>query len=226
MPPDDFGSWTTRLCRQIGELLRHLVHGGSSTSPTRARFPARELVADTSWEDLPLSPEGQAQLARLRDRLDRPARRRKTRDPASRTRRGLLVLFTGTSSAGKPLAAAALGKEVGTKVLRVDTPSIGSQSIGEAEDYLDGIFEHARAEGAILFFDEADALFGRRSEVRDAHDRYANPETSSFLERFEVFGGVGIVVVETEEDLDRALLRRVDAAIDFGSSDGCVVDPG
>lgn len=219
MPLDDLVSWTTHLGKQIGKSLRHLLQGGSSSSPIQARSPAHELVTNSSWEDLPLSSESRAQLERLEDRLANHARRRTTRKSASRTRRGLLVLFTGTSSSEKPLAAGALGKEVGRKVLRVDTPSIVSQNIGEAEEHLDRFFKEAQAEEAILFFDEADALFGRRSEVRDAHDRYGNPETNYFLERFEAFGGAGILVVKTEEDLDQALLRRFDAVIDFGSAD-------
>lgn len=219
MPFDDFVSWTTRLGKQIAKSLRHLLQGGSPSSPVEARSPAHELVTETRREDLPLSSESQAQLERLKDRVADHARRRTTRKSASRTRRGFLVLFTGTSSSGKPLAAGVLGMEVGRKVLRVATPSIVSQDIGEAGERLDRFFEEARAEEAILFFDEADALFERRSEVRDAHDRYGNPETNYFLERFEAFGGVGILVVKTEEQLDKALRRRFDAVVDFGSAD-------
>ncbi|HEY1984127.1 MAG TPA: ATP-binding protein [Terracidiphilus sp.] len=109
---------------------------------------------------------------------------------------GSLVLFTGPSGTGKTMGAQALAHELGLPVLRADLSQVVSKYIGETEKNLTAIFSTAQASGAILFFDEADALFGKRSDVKDSHDRYANMEISQLLERANAYSGLVIVACE------------------------------
>jgi vesicle-fusing ATPase len=125
------------------------------------------------------------------------------------------ALFSGSSGTGKSLTAALLGKALGRAVLAVDLPTIVSKSIGEAEKNFDRAFDAAEAAGAILVFDEAEALFGKRTEVKDAHDRYANIEIDYLLQRLERFRGLVLFTTGHRQDIDPAFLRRLRFVVDF-----------
>lgn len=128
---------------------------------------------------------------------------------------GISALFAGSSGTGKTLAAEVLGNELNLDVYRIDLSTVVSKYIGETEKNLRKIFDRAENCGVILLFDEADALFGRRSEVKDSHDRYANMEISYLLQRIETYRGLAILTTNLKQDIDRAFMRRIRFVIDF-----------
>jgi len=134
---------------------------------------------------------------------------------AAEPRRAVHSLFVGPAGSGQALAAASLGKAAGMPVLRIDLSAVVSRSIGETEKNLDRIFDQAESAGSILFFDEADALFGKRTEVHDAHDRYANVETAYLLRKLEAHAGPVIVATGSRTNLDPAFLRRLRHVLEF-----------
>lgn len=133
--------------------------------------------------------------------------------------KGVAALFTGPSGTGKTMAARAIGRALDRHVFSVDLSRVVSKYIGETEKNLDTVFADAERAGAILLFDEADALFGKRSDVKDAHDRYANIETAYLLQRMEVFGGLAILTTNFGQNLDRAFMRRLRFVVEFPMPD-------
>ncbi|TAL25800.1 MAG: ATP-binding protein [Aquabacterium sp.] len=129
--------------------------------------------------------------------------------------KGLAVLFAGPSGTGKTMAAEVLAAELGLDLYKIDLASVISKYIGETEKNLGRVFDEAESSGAILFFDEADALFGRRSEVRDSHDRYANVEVGYLLQRLESFEGMTILATNFRKNMDEAFVRRLQFSLDF-----------
>ncbi|WP_053227705.1 ATP-binding protein [Solirubrobacter soli] len=128
---------------------------------------------------------------------------------------GLKILFAGESGTGKTMAAQVLAADLGLDIFQVDLATIVSKYVGETEKNLGRIFEAAQGSNAILFFDEADALFGKRSEVTDAKDRYANIEVAYLLQRMEAYAGAVILATNFRRNIDDAFLRRLDFVIDF-----------
>lgn len=128
---------------------------------------------------------------------------------------GTLVLFAGPNGTGKTMAAEMLAKETGRELSRVDLDSVVGKYIGETEKNLRELFETAADRGAILFFDEADELFGKRTEVNDAHDRYANLEVSYLLQALENYRGLAILALSDTANLDDAFMRRQHFVIEF-----------
>jgi len=129
--------------------------------------------------------------------------------------KGLNVLFTGPPGTGKTMAAEVLGAELGLEVYRIDLSAVVSKYIGETEKNLAHVFADAETSNAILFFDEADALFGRRTEVKDAHDRYANVEVSYLLTRLEQHEGIVILASNLRKNVDEAFVRRMHFTVEF-----------
>ena len=178
---------------------------------------AARLDAAYRWEDL-VVPERQRVLLRSisaylrhRDRVLSDWGYEKT---VARTQ-GLKVLFAGESGTGKTMAAQVLGAELGLDLYRVDLATVVSKYIGETEKNLERIFSAADGSNAILFFDEADALFGKRSEVSDSHDRYANIEVAYLLQRMEAYDGAVILATNYKRNIDDAFIRRLDFVVDF-----------
>lgn len=126
-----------------------------------------------------------------------------------------VALFHGPSGTGKTLAALAIARELGTQVWRIDLASVVSKYIGETEKNIDAVFADAEQSGAVLLLDEADALFGKRSEVKDSHDRYANIETSYLLQRIEAFKGIAILTTNARQNIDEAFVRRLRFVVEF-----------
>ena len=125
------------------------------------------------------------------------------------------MLFAGESGTGKTMAAGVIAGDLGLDLFRVDLATVVSKYVGETEQNLDRIFAAAEGSNALLLFDEADALFGKRSEVRDAHDRYANIEVAYLLQRMEAYTGGVILATNLRNNMDDAFLRRLDVLIEF-----------
>jgi hypothetical protein len=169
-----------------------------------------------SWDDLVLPANRIAQLrglaARYRDAAQVYDRWGFSASPS----RGLVALFSGPSGTGKTLSAEVVASELGLDMFRIDLSTVVSKYIGETEKNLDDVFDAAGVGNVVLFFDEADSLFGRRSEVRDAHDRYANVGVSYLLQRLETFDGVVVLATNFERSIDDAFLRRIHSRVEFG----------
>jgi hypothetical protein len=133
--------------------------------------------------------------------------------------RGVTALFAGESGTGKTLAAEVVAGEFGLDLYTIDLSTVVDKYIGETEKNLDRIFAEAENVNGLLFFDEADALFGRRSEVRDAHDRYANVEVAYLLQRFDAFDGTAILATNLRSNVDEAFTRRLDSIVEFPMPD-------
>ncbi len=191
--------------------------GARQASSSRLGELAARLPPGYRWEDL-IVPERQHELLhsisaylRHRDRVLSDWGYEKT---VARTQ-GLKVLFAGESGTGKTMAAQVLAAELGLEIFRVDLATTVSKYIGETEKNLDRIFGAAEGSNAILFFDEADALFGKRSEVGDSHDRYANIEVAYLLQKMEGYPGAVILATNFRRNIDDAFVRRLDFVIDF-----------
>ncbi|MCC6393699.1 MAG: ATP-binding protein [Bryobacterales bacterium] len=129
--------------------------------------------------------------------------------------RGISALFAGPSGTGKTMAAQVMARSLGLALRRVDLSAVVNKYIGETEKHLKQVFDACERDSVILFFDEADALFGQRTQVKDAHDRFANIEINYLLQRMEQFDGLAILATNRKEDLDKAFLRRLRFLIDF-----------
>ncbi|QTF92391.1 ATP-binding protein [Halomonas sp. BM-2019] len=178
---------------------------------------AERIHPVATWHDIVL-PETEETL--LRQLAAQVARRAQVYDDwgfRARMNRGLGIsaLFSGDSGTGKTMAAEVIANALDLRLYRIDLSAVVSKYIGETEKNLRQLFDAAEGGGAILFFDEADALFGKRSEVRDSHDRYANIETSYLLQRIESFRGLAILSTNMRGALDNAFLRRLRFVINF-----------
>ena len=129
--------------------------------------------------------------------------------------KGLNILFSGPPGSGKTMAAEVIANEIGLEIYKIDVSQVVSKYIGETEKNLEEIFKEAETSNAILFFDEADALFGKRSEVKDAHDRYANVEIGYLLQRMEEYDGIVILATNLNQNIDEAFLRRLHFNVNF-----------
>jgi SpoVK/Ycf46/Vps4 family AAA+-type ATPase len=178
---------------------------------------AQRVTPSASWDDLVLPPF-ETQL--LRDVVAHVRARAQVHEVwglAAKGARGLSItaLFSGASGTGKTMAAEVIANELGLDLYRIDLSQVVSKYIGETEKNLRRVFDAAEEGGAILLFDEADALFGKRSEVKDSHDRYANIEVSYLLQRMEAYRGLAILTTNLKDSLDGAFLRRIRFAVSF-----------
>jgi hypothetical protein len=169
------------------------------------------------WEDIVLPPEKLAQLKEIGAQVHRRYRvfGEWGFDKKLAHGKGLSVLFSGPSGTGKTMAAEVIARELQLDLYKIDLSGVISKYIGETEKNLSKIFQEAETSNAILFFDEADALFGKRTAVSDAHDRYANIETSYLLQKMEQYEGVVILATNLSENMDPAFLRRLRFIVEF-----------
>ena len=178
---------------------------------------ARRIEARRGWNDLVLPDAVLTALRAVADRMrDHATVSGTAGDKTLRPHgRGVSALFAGPSGTGKTLAAEVLAHELGTVLYRADLPAIVSKYIGETEKNLERLFRAAEDSGAVLLFDEADALFGKRSDVGDSHDRYANIETAYLLQRIEDYSGLVNLATNMKSNIDATFLRRLRYVIDF-----------
>jgi hypothetical protein len=178
---------------------------------------AQPIDAGATWDDLVL-PELQRQV--LRDIAAHVRQRAKVYEQwgfGNKGGRGLGItaLFAGASGTGKTMAAEVIADELRLDLYRIDLSQVVSKYIGETEKNLRRVFDAAEAGGAILLFDEADALFGKRSEVKDSHDRHANIEVGYLLQRMEAYRGLAVLTTNLKGSLDQAFLRRIRFIVQF-----------
>jgi hypothetical protein len=178
---------------------------------------AERIVPKATWEDIVLPDTEKTLLRRVADQV---AQRNRVYQDWGFGRKmsrgfGVSVLFAGDSGTGKTMAAEVVANHLRLDLYRIDLSAVVSKYIGETEKNLRRLFDAAEAGGMILFFDEADALFGKRSEVKDSHDRYANIEVNYLLQRMESFGGLAILASNMKSALDGAFLRRLRFVVNF-----------
>ncbi len=178
---------------------------------------AQVITPGAGWDDIVLPPAQRALLRQLANQVPHRAAVHAAwgLDRTGARGGGLCALFAGESGTGKTMAAEILAAELRLDLWRIDLSAVVSKYIGETERNLRSLFDSAEASGAILFFDEADALFGRRSEVKDSHDRYANIEVNYLLQRMEGYRGIAILATNAKAALDSAFLRRLRFVVDF-----------
>jgi hypothetical protein len=177
------------------------------------------IQPNRTWEDLILPPES---LSLIKEACNRFKLRETVLGRWGFGRKlpygtGIHMLFAGPPGTGKTMAAEIVARELDLELYRIDLSRIVSKYIGETEQRLRDLFEEAQQSGAILFFDEGDALFGKRTEVKDAHDRYANMEAAYLLQRIEAYDGVTILATNLLQNIDEALFRRISVVAKFPS---------
>jgi hypothetical protein len=196
-------------------LFDAVLQGVGYDSALDANLPAQRVQTQLEWKDLVLPDSTLEQLDEIRTWLVHGAALLHDWGMRNKLRAGYTSLFHGPPGTGKTLAASLLGKLCGCEVYKIDLSMVVSKYIGETEKNLARVFEQAEGHGWILFFDEADALFGKRTRVDNAHDRYANQEVSFLLQRIEEYSGVAILASNLKNNIDEAFLRRFQSVIHF-----------
>src|SRR5271165_7471285 len=197
------------------ETLGFFTTGHPRRPDFGANFPARFIETQLTWDDLVLHPGTRRQIEEIGTWIEHGDALMNDWGMAPKLRPGYRALFYGPPGTGKTMTACLLGKSTGRDVYKVDLSLVVSKYIGETEKNLARVFDQAQHKGWILFFDEADALFGKRTQTKDAHDRYANQEISYLLQRVETFDGIAILSSNLKENLDTAFTRRFESMIYF-----------
>jgi AAA+ superfamily predicted ATPase len=197
------------------EYVEVLTTGKISLPTLSINFPAEHLQSDMTWEDLVLPDQVWNQVRELQIWLKHKETIQSEWDLGGKIKPGYRALFYGPPGTGKTLTATLLAKYTGKEVFRIDLSMVVSKYIGETEKNLATLFDKAENKDWILFFDEADAIFGKRTGVRDAHDKYANQEVSYLLQRIESYNGLVILASNFRNNIDTAFIRRFNAIIYF-----------
>lgn len=197
------------------EWLDKLLLGKEQTPIFGPDFPAKAITTELEWNQLILTPKTAEQLADIRTWLEHNDTLLDAWGMRKLVKPGYRSLFYGPPGTGKTLTAMLLGKEFKRDVFRIDLSQVVSKYIGETEKNLEKIFQRAANKDWFLFFDEADALFGKRTNVKDSHDRYANQEVSYLLQRVEDFPGLVILASNFKSNMDKAFIRRFNSMIQF-----------
>lgn len=197
------------------EWIEKLIFGKESVPRFGLDFPAKHITTSMLWEDVVLHPRTVQQVNDIRNWLEHHHKLDDNENLSRKIKPGYRVLFYGPSGTGKTLTAALLGKQFKKDVYRIDLSQIVSKFIGETEKNLEGVFKKAETKNWILFFDEADALFGKRTNVQSAHDKYANQEVSYLLQRVEDYNGLLILASNFKNNLDDAFIRRFHSVVHF-----------
>ncbi|MHC5939140.1 ATP-binding protein [Nostoc sp.] len=178
---------------------------------------AQRLDLKATWDDIVLAPEETNLLHQIADQIRQRSQVYQNWGFDKRMNRGMGIsaLFAGESGTGKTMAAEVIANDLQLNLYRIDLSAVVNKYIGETEKNLRRLFDAAEDGGAILFFDEADALFGKRSEVRDSHDRHANIEVNYLLQRLEAYRGLAILATNLKSSLDHAFMRRLRFIVNF-----------
>jgi SpoVK/Ycf46/Vps4 family AAA+-type ATPase len=200
---------------------RHLAAGARAQNGVGLDRLARHVSPEATWADLVLPPDALSGLQHLADRV---AHRDRLLDDWALRRGGgrgeaVTALFVGESGTGKTLAAEVIAGALALDLYVIDLSTVVDKYVGETEKNLERVFTGAEGVNGVLFFDEADALFGKRSEVSDARDRYANIEVAYLLQRMESFDGLAILATNLKANLDEAFARRLSLVVEFNQPD-------
>ena len=199
----------------------HVRRGARAQNAASLERLARRIAPAVGWDDLVLPPGTVEQLRELAARV-------RHRDlvlgewgmrPGGGRGQGITALFAGDSGTGKTMSAEVIAGELGLDLYAINLATVVDKYVGETEKNLERLFTEAAGVNGVLLFDEADAIFGKRSEVRDAHDRYANIESAYLLQRMESFDGLAVLATNLRANLDDAFTRRLDTVIDFPTPD-------
>lgn len=197
------------------EFLSRFTLGGIYQPAFTSRFPAKRLTTSLDWKDLILSPHIMQEIEEIHTWIKHEKSILGNKQLIKRIKPGYRALFYGPPGTGKSLTVSLLGKSTNRDVYRVDLSQLVSKYIGETEKNLANIFNQAENKNWILFFDEADALFGKRSQTKDAQDRYANQEIAYLLQRIEDHPSVILLATNLKGNLDPAFARRFQSMIYF-----------
>lgn len=197
------------------EYIELFTLGKVSRPRFSMRFPAQLIETELEWDDLVLNTDTLKQVLQLENYLKYGKTLLDDWEMRRKLKPGYRVLFHGPPGTGKTLTASLLGKHTGKNAFKIDLSMVVSKFIGETEKNLANLFAKAESKDWILFFDEADALFGKRTNVRDAHDKYANQEVSYLLQRVENYDGLVILATNFLSNIDDAFKRRFQSIIQF-----------
>jgi hypothetical protein len=207
----------SRLATNAVLTAEHVRAGARAENGSTLQRLARRVEPTVGWADLVLPPQT---LTALREVAVRARHRERVLGdwgmrPGGGRGYGVAALFAGDSGTGKTMSAEVVAYELGLDLYVVDLATVVDKYVGETEKNLERIFSAAAGVNGVLLFDEADAVFGKRSEVRDAHDRYANVESAYLLQRMETFDGLAILATNLRANIDEAFTRRLDVIVDF-----------
>jgi len=198
------------------ECVSYFQEAGATYIPGySSQFPARQITTRLEWHDLILDAQTLTEVRDIQTWIGHYQQILVDWNLSRLLNAGYKALFYGPPGTGKSLTAALIGKEVKREVFRIDLSQVVSKYIGETEKNLAGVFDRASNSQWILFFDEADALFGKRSDTKDAKDRYANQEVAYLLQRIEEYAGVVILATNLKSNIDEAFLRRFHSVVYF-----------
>ncbi len=197
------------------EYLSYFTSGTSHKPDYGINFPAKRIFTNLDWDDLVLDDQILDEIGEIRDWIEYGDKLINDWGMSRKIKPGFRTLFFGPPGTGKTLTASLLGKSAGLDVYRIDLSMVVSKFIGETEKNLANVFDQAENKNWILFFDEADALFGKRTQTSSSNDRHANQQTSYLLQRIEDFPGVVILATNLKANLDDAFSRRFQSMIYF-----------
>lgn len=197
------------------EYVELFVLGKKNLPKLSVDFPATHLTTKLEWDDLILPQRTLGEILEIQNWVKHRNTLMQDWGMSNKLKQGYRALFHGPAGTGKTMTVALLGKQTGMEVFRVDLSMVVSKYIGETEKNLSSLFDKAENKNWILFFDEADALFGKRTNVRDAHDKYANQEVSYLLQRIENHAGLIVLASNFKGNMDAAFTRRFQSFIQF-----------
>ncbi len=197
------------------DYVGQFLFGTSAPPHFSTSFPAKRIRSQLSSGDIMMNNEIVRHYRHLKEWIEFNPRLMDEWDMKKRLKQGYRVLFYGPAGTGKTLTATVLGNETSKEVYKIDLSMVVSKYIGETEKNLELLFARAEDKDWILFFDEADAIFGKRTSVRDAHDKYANQEVSYLLQRIEEFNGLVILATNMKNNIDDAFIRRFNDIVKF-----------
>ncbi|SFK24792.1 ATPase family associated with various cellular activities (AAA) [Nitrosomonas aestuarii] len=209
----------TASLTMTAEYLGRMMTGKNQKPDYDIHFPAKYITTALTWQDLVLSVEVMDEIENIKTWLQYSAKILQQWELGRHIKPGYRALFYGPPGTGKTLTATLIGAEAGIDVYRIDLSMVVSKYIGETEKNLANMFDQAINKNWILFFDEADALFGKRTQTSSANDRYANQEISYLLQRIEDYPGVIILATNLKANIDEAFARRFQTSVHFALPD-------